>query len=82
VFAGWIWFIFNLLGLALTPYNYARLREAAARGGAIPARSEADMITGAIRTLLEQACLFTAPFILWLVQLRGARAHLSKRRQL
>jgi hypothetical protein len=56
---------FDLLALALTPWNYAHLRDSVRPGTAMPPHAEADMIAGAIRTLLDQICLFTAPWIVW-----------------
>lgn len=50
VIGGAIWLTFNLLALVLTVLQ----------------RTEADMMEGAIRTLLEQFCLFTAPYIVYL----------------
>jgi hypothetical protein len=49
VLAGGLWFAFNLFGLVVALRN----------------RASTDMITGTIRTLLEQVCLFTAPFIVF-----------------
>ncbi len=53
VIAGGIWITFNVVAFAVT------LRIAASPG------QESDIRTGAIRTLLEQACLFTAPYIVF-----------------
>jgi hypothetical protein len=50
VIAGGLWFAFNLFGLVV-----------ALRNG-----ESADRITGAIRTLLEQSCLFSAPYIVFM----------------
>jgi hypothetical protein len=57
VIAGGIWITINVIGLVLT-------WRIAARAG------RSDMTTGAIRTLLEQACLFTAPYIVFRSALR------------
>jgi hypothetical protein len=49
VIAGGLWFAFNLFGLIVALRNGERT----------------DLITGSIRTLLEQICLFTAPYIVF-----------------
>jgi hypothetical protein len=70
--AGGLWFTFNLLRLALTPYVYHQLENQALQIGVRPPQTEADMTMGAIRTLLEQIFLFTAPFIVYKSALRRA----------
>lgn len=62
VFGGVLWLFFNLIGLGVTAFQVQN-------DGNQP-NARADMITGAIRTVLEQICLFTAPYIIYRSALR------------
>jgi hypothetical protein len=53
-----------LLGLVLTPYGYFRLLRDASPSGRTPPPLSPLMIQ-AVRRLVAQACLFTAPYIVY-----------------
>jgi hypothetical protein len=55
---------FALVRLVLTPYSYLQLRNYALQIGRRPPPLP-GMLAEAIRTLLTQACLFTAPFLVY-----------------
>jgi hypothetical protein len=57
--------VFNFVHLvALTPYTYFQIRGYALQMGRKPPELR-DMMAQSLRTLIEQACLFTAPFIVY-----------------
>ncbi len=59
-----LWVAFNLVRLCLTPYAYLQLRSAALQIGRRPPQL-GSLMADAIRTLLDQACLFMAPYIVY-----------------
>lgn len=56
--------IINVGRILLTPYNYFIVRDQAYQVGVTPP-TLVDMMVDAIRTLLSQACLFAAPYIVY-----------------
>ena len=64
VIAWGIWLAFNLVRVVLTPYSYSQLRNYALQDGVTPPKL-ANAMVDAIRTLLSQDCLFTAPYVVY-----------------
>jgi hypothetical protein len=58
------WVAFNVLRWFLTPYTYVQLRNYAQQIGRI-SPSFAYVVGDASRTLVTQACLLAAPYIVW-----------------
>lgn len=52
------------MGLALTPYSFVTLRNLALQIGRRPP-TFGDLLAEQIRTVLVQACLFAAPYIVY-----------------
>ncbi len=65
-----IWIAFNLVRVVITPYGYAQLRDLELHVGRRPPQLSRMMLE-AIRTLLTQACLFIAPYVIYNSWLRG-----------
>ncbi len=59
-----LWVAFNLVRLVVTPYFYFQLRNTALRIGRQPPQLT-NMMASTLRMLLEQACLFMAPYIVY-----------------
>jgi amino acid permease len=59
-----IWVAFNLVRVVITPYGYAQLRDLELHVGRRPPQLSRMMLE-AIRTLLTQACLFIAPYVIY-----------------
>jgi hypothetical protein len=59
-----VWVAWNVVRLCLTPYSYFQLRNFALQLGRQPPQLGA-MMTDITRTLLEQACLFMGPYIVY-----------------
>jgi len=59
-----LWVAFNLVRLCLTPYNYFHLRNVAFQIGRRPPQL-GSMMASATRTLLQAACAFMAPYIVY-----------------
>ena len=59
-----LWVAFNLTRIAVTPYFYFQLRNAALGTGRQPRPFELVM-ANTLRMFLEQACLFMAPYIVF-----------------
>ena len=64
-----IWVAFNLIRVGLTPFAFFRIRSVALQIGKPPPQL-ASMMALATRTLLEQTCLFVAPYIVYNGSLR------------
>jgi hypothetical protein len=61
---GGIWLAFLLLRIVWTPYSYSQLRSFDFQFGRTPPPF-AEMLMEAIGTFLSQACLFTAPYVVY-----------------
>lgn len=61
-----------LIRLLFMPYIYVQLRDLAIQNGVTPPRL-ATLILDAVRTLLLQSCLFSAPYVVYRSCLRRAR---------
>jgi hypothetical protein len=59
-----LWVAFNIVRVVLTPYSYFQVRDLALQNGQPPPQLSL-MMAGAVRTLLEQACLFICPYIVY-----------------
>ncbi len=59
-----IWVAFNLVRVVITPYAYSHLRIVALETGRRPPQL-GRMMLEVIRTLLTQACLFIAPYVIY-----------------
>ncbi|HTS51360.1 MAG TPA: hypothetical protein VMH05_25610 [Bryobacteraceae bacterium] len=59
-----IWVAFNLVRVIVTPYFYFQIRTTALRIGRQPPQLT-RMMASALRMLLDQACLFMAPYIVY-----------------
>jgi hypothetical protein len=59
-----LWVAFNLFRVCVTPYYYFQLRSVALQAGRRPPQLGIFMAKP-IRTFLEQACLFMAPYIVY-----------------
>jgi len=64
VIAWGLWLAFNLIRVVLTPYTYVQARNYALQIGRTPPQL-ADLMAEPIRMLLQQACLFTAPYVVY-----------------
>jgi hypothetical protein len=73
VIAWGVWVAFNVVRLVFTPYTYFQLRDFALQVGRTPPRLEAMMVD-VVRTILSQACLFTAPYVVYRSCVRRADA--------
>lgn len=64
VIAWGLWLAFILLTLVVTPYSYFQLRNYALQIGRTPPQL-GGMVARNIRSLLDQACLFVAPYTVY-----------------
>ena len=64
VIAWGLWLAFNLIRVVLTPYTYVQAWNYALQIGRTPPQL-ADLMAEPIRMLLQQACLFTAPYVVY-----------------
>lgn len=65
-----------LIRFLFMPYLYIQLRDLATQNGVTPPRL-ANLILDAVRTLLIQACLFTAPYVVYRSRARHTEARES-----
>jgi hypothetical protein len=72
VIAWGIWLGFILVRMGVTPFVYHALRERALRAGVTPPRL-GNILGEIIRQFLSQACLFTAPFIVYGICRNGVK---------
>ena len=72
-FIAWgIWLIIIVGRVILTPYAYLQIRDHAYQVGVTPPRL-LDMMVSIISTLLNQACIFAAPYIIHQAQLEAVQ---------